>query len=955
VREWPFYVPTESAPPSVKAHERVRGAIDSFILARLEREGLSLAPEATRRTLIRRLSYDLIGLPPSSEEVEAFVADEDPTAYEKLVDRLLDDKRYGERWARLWLDLARYADTAGYEGDPDLPHAWRYRDYVIDAFNNDKRYDLFIKEQLAGDEFTQIMGAGDLPGTKPEHVVALTFLRLAPFTEPRGDESRHEFLSEITGTVGSVFLGLTVGCAQCHDHKYDKIPTRDFYRMKAFFSTVSMTRPEPGDIFQIGGPLPADFYRPGEKDWASKTRARFEREIGESKTELAELRKSFEKRFGRSSSGIGIQSSGGDLGNNYRFGTRGVNDGELHVGLINSNGGEWSFFTDGEGPNSTGSLAGGNTGHWYGDLRDASHAALGAYTKGTGKPLSEGEGTHRGHFAEILVYDHPLDENERDELGRYVATKYDGDGDAGQLPRGSASGPPSRGLRFWLDSADLDANPETPNPAVGSAVSSWTDRISGVTLSQKDASRQPKLDVLGKAKMPAVLFHDDILVGSVMGAKFLGDRRGALVKIFSATHTHEGYGFEVGGGGAFVSSVIHPTASKGSSVDAIVNDPNSGVSKEERRRYRYLKRAEPFIKQRLKRLRPLAMSLRHSYGPPFEPGVPTTHVMIRGEYDSLGEAVKAGFPSCVTGHEKPAAIRLDPFKRWPTRSRRMALAGWIASGDNPLTARVMVNRLWHWHFGRGIVPTPSDFGKLSGGPSHRELLDWLAYRFVKEKWSVKKMHRLMVTSSTYRQSSARDDPVASEKDAGNTLLWRFRSRRLEAEAVRDAILAVSGRLNPEQFGLPIFPPLPGDIAETVKFSTSKWDVQYGPDGRKRSIYIYQQRTLSMPFLQVFDAVVCDTSRPRRRSSVTALQALSLYNGEFVNDEARFFAKRVAKAAGDDPDGRVRHAFLLAFSRPPTKDENGRMRAFLAGAESAEEGLVGLCRILFNANEFVYVD
>ncbi|MDP7205600.1 MAG: DUF1549 domain-containing protein, partial [Pirellulaceae bacterium] len=256
-RPWAFTPPRAVEPPVVDHADRVLNPVDAFVLARLEEQGLELAPAADRRTLVRRLYMDLVGLPPTPGEVRAFVDDEDPAAYEKLVDRLLDDSRYGERWARHWLDLARYADTAGYEGDPDLPHAWRYRDYVIDSFNRDKRYDLFIKEQIAGDEFSEILGAGDLPGVDAEKVVAMTFLRLAPFTEPRGDESRHEMLSEMTSTVGSVFLGMTVGCAKCHDHKYDAIPTRDFYRMKAFFATIQIPRPEPGDGFQIGGSLGA--------------------------------------------------------------------------------------------------------------------------------------------------------------------------------------------------------------------------------------------------------------------------------------------------------------------------------------------------------------------------------------------------------------------------------------------------------------------------------------------------------------------------------------------------------------------------------------------------------------------------------------------------------------------------------------------------------------------------
>ncbi|MEO1983170.1 MAG: DUF1553 domain-containing protein, partial [Fuerstiella sp.] len=320
--------------------------------------------------------------------------------------------------------------------------------------------------------------------------------------------------------------------------------------------------------------------------------------------------------------------------------------------------------------------------------------------------------------------------------------------------------------------------------------------------------------------------------------------------------------------------------------------------------------------------------------------------------DNPGEVVTPGFPSCITGHDEPAAIRLDPFKRWPTRSRRMVLAQWIASPDNPLTARVMVNRLWHWHFGRGIVATPSDFGQLSGGQSHRELLDWLALEFVKGKWSLKDLHRLIVTSATYRQTSVHSSKLAVEIDPDNQLLWRFRRRRLEAEAVRDSVLSASGRLNPEQFGLPIFPPLPGDIEERVKFSNSKWDTQHGPEGRKRSIYIYQQRTLTMPFMQSFDALVCDESRPRRQHSVTSLQALAMYNGRFVSEEARHFAARVGRKVDSGVVNQIERAFQIALSRPPSADELAEMKT-IAGSDSA--GIAAVCRVLLNTNEFIYVD
>lgn len=287
---WYLTPPIEVSLPQVRAVEQVRNGIDAFILARLEPHRLNLSKEATPATLVRRLYLDLLGIPPTPIDVDIFVKDAHPKAWERLVDKLLSDPRYGERWARFWLDLARYADTAGYEGDPDLPHAWRYRDYVIDAFNQDKPYNQFILEQIAGDELEELMGAGDLPDPSAEQTVALTFLRLAPFTEPRGEATRHELLSEMTATVSSVFLGLTVGCAQCHDHKYDPIPTKDFYRMKAFFATVQIPRPLPGDIYQIGGPSPANFYRPGEKEWANGLMARHREALKGPSSGLDELK-----------------------------------------------------------------------------------------------------------------------------------------------------------------------------------------------------------------------------------------------------------------------------------------------------------------------------------------------------------------------------------------------------------------------------------------------------------------------------------------------------------------------------------------------------------------------------------------------------------------------------------------------------------------------------------------
>ena len=951
-RPWMYTTPAALDPPPVKDEDRIRNEVDAFILAKLEEAGLQPAQEASRHTLIRRLYLDLIGLPPTPAEVDTFVSDTSADAYEKLVDRLLLDSRYGERWGRLWLDLARYADTAGYEGDPDLPHAWRYRDYVIDAFNNDKPYDEFIKDQIAGDEYDEVMGAADLPATDPEQVVALTFLRLAPFTEPRGDETRHEMLSEITSTVGSVFLGLTVGCAKCHDHKYDHIPTKDFYRLKAFFATVSMPRPEPGDGFQIGGSLDAKFYRPSEEEWSQRRRDALQQEMDSAKAELAEFQQRANEHCGFVA-GFGVQFRGQSGANNYVYDTQNINDRNLHFAILNADGQRWQIYTDGAGSGNLGALAGSNQGDWFADLTNAQFVSLGKHTVGRGTPFSA---PHRGRFAEILIYDHSLDDQQRAAVSQYIRSKYFSVTVAGaESP--APDEPPADGLKFWLDASDLDAASDTANPEFGVHVDSWTDKVAQIRLRQENIDLQPKLEPWGGAQAATVSFDDDFLVGPAKAASFLGDERGSLVAVFSTTQAKEGYGLEVGGDGEFLATVVSPGATNKRLMD-FINDPEL-VTDEERERFRYVSDRERFVKQHLKRLQPLAMSLRHSYGPPYEPGVAVSWVMIRGEYDNPGEMVEPGFLSCITGNQDPAPIRLDPFKRWPTRSRRMALAQWIADGDNPLTARVMANRLWHWHFGTGIVATPSDFGQLSGGPSHPHLLDWLAVRFVNEKWSIKAMHRLMVTSSTYRQASTEavraDAANPHVVDPDNRLLWKFPRRRLEAEAVRDTVLAVSGRLNPEQFGLPIFPPLPGDVAERVKYSQSKWDTQTGPEGRKRSIYIYQQRTLTMPLMQVFDSLVCDESRPRRRSSVTPLQALAMYNGEFVNEEAKHFAARVRTEAGEQLDSQVDRAFLLAFSRRPTSDEVARMGELVRQSEPAGQGLLALCRVLLNANEFMYVD
>jgi hypothetical protein len=718
-RYWAFVKPVRTTPPAVKNQQWIRNEIDAFVLSKLESQGLAPTPEADRRVLIRRLYLDLIGLPPTPQEVKTFVESSSPSAYQELVDQLLKDRRYGERWGRHWLDLARYADTNGYEGDPEFTHAWRYRDYVIDAFNNDKPYDEFIKEQIAGDELTPVLSAGPLPPPEPEQVVALTFLRLAPFTEPRGEESRDILLSEMTSTVSSVFLGLTVGCAKCHNHKYDMVPTKDFYRMKAFFATTQIEPSRMDDVQQLGGPLSAEFYRAGEKERIDRNRAQYQKELAAAESEF-------------------------------------------------------------------------------------------------------------------IAFQQPL----------------------------------------------LETLKKAEN--------------------KKEGNKEAKAELTLKDLQKAIDNE--------------GDNAASLEK----------------------------------------KEPLFSV--EEVQRFRQLKERVLRLKNAIERVEPVAMSLRNADGPPYGPSVPSTYVLVRGEWDRPGEVVEPGFLSAITGNSDPAPLELDRYHRHPTRGRRVTLARWIASADNPLTARVMVNRLWQHHFGRGIVETTSDFGKNGSPPSHPELLDWLATQFVQEKWSIKAMHRLMLTSNAYRQSSQSQDPQAEKADPDNRLLWKFNRQRLEGEAIRDSVLAVSGRLNSEGGGPPVFPPLPKGLDEAQKVQgINTWETTTGPEGRKRSIYVFQRRSLNLPLLETFDAPVFNSSCDRRRASITALQALAMYDGEFVNREASYFAERVRKESSGDQEQQIRLAFQIALGRNPTLAEIKQVQSFFHSLGDKSEALAGACRVLLNSNEFVYVD
>jgi mono/diheme cytochrome c family protein len=772
---WPFAPPVKAPPPAVKNREWVRNPIDAFVLAKLEEKDIAPAPQADKRTLARRLYIDLIGLPPRPEELAAFLGDQSPDAYESLVEKLLADPRYGERWGRHWLDLVRYGETSGLEGDGAIGNAWRYRDWVVRALNEDMPYDEFVLQQIAGaDEHSQTRNnyVPDAQGYIPAG-----FLRLAPWDRSNlvAAEVRQNYLNEVTTATSSIFLGLTMGCARCHDHKYDPIPTKDFYRMQAFFNAVQ-TEDRQGAVDRPEVPY---------ADPAFAARA-------------AEKIKEYEGRIK-------------------------------------------------EGPEKK-----------------------------------------------------ALDELEKKMLAQLVA-----------LRRKESQGKEltNKDLRLELRRKD------------GQIFNAAEIRLHAQLLEDADRTLDPE-------ERQALDAYEKHLMAKMKEAYAAG--KGDPEGRFEAITIDE--------------------------MRGAVDDQYAGekpFTDEEIDRHAELTGQLDVFRRRLSRWQPIVLTVRNAPGPPSGPPPDPVHVLGRGDYRQPGEAVEPGFPSAITGNMEPAELYTDRYRQFPTRGLRYTLARWIASPDNPLTARVMANRIWQYHFGRGIVETSSNFGKNGAPPTHPELLDWLAVAFVERGWSVKEMHRLMLLSATYRQSS--ENPAAPENeslDADNRLLWRFERRRLEAEAIRDGILYLSGGLNPEREGPSVFPPLPEDLADFARYGRTgglMWEPnEKDQDARRRSIYIFQRRSLPLPMMAAFDANAFSESCERRSETTTPLQALSMLNGYLVHEEADRLAATIAEQVGAEPEPQIRQAFEVILGRSPEDQELAQFKRF-------EGSLAAMCRVLFNSNEFLYME
>ncbi len=789
---WAFQKPVRNAPPRVSDARWTKNPIDAFVKASLEAKGLTPAPEADRSTLIRRLYLDVTGLLPAPEEVDAFVHDPSPRAYENLVEKLLASSHYGERWGRFWLDVVRYADSSGFEHDRTLASAWRYRDYVIKALNDDKPYNRFLIEHIAGDE---------LDHPTYDSLIATAYYRVGPrvrFREKDNPYYRYEYLDDIIRTTFGGFMGLSVNCARCHDHKFDPITRMDYYRTTAmFFGYVSYDHP-------LVPKAEAD-------EWARKTR--------EVMAQLAPLRKQVAQM---------------------------------------------------EAP-----------------YRQKQFA----------------EGVKRLPEEVQAAIRTPVDQR---TTGQKLL--------AAQFERGT-------------DSGDGDPNFMGDDPALTMLVTAATDnRTYGYRSASLPGGRR-----VGR---PLKVSDEDETKRAALLARIAELEKQMPKAPVAVEGVRDGeYRLAPGGPG---------------------DEPAPG-----------------------KTYRPDYDDLQASFLP--QPGtkyeVPRVHFGANGlavEDDNKAPVVDPGFLTVLAKRTEPAA---HPPNRsdYVTSGRRRALAEWIASPENPLTARVLVNRVWYWHFGRGIVATPGNFGKMGMAPSHPELLDWLATEFVRQGWSIKQMHRVMLNSETYKMASSFYNAQDAEKDPTNVYLWRYPVRRLEGEAIRDVILSASGQINLLAGGPPFFPSMPESVRDGYR--AGRWDLtQEEPATWRRSIYSYWKRGMKFPMFDVHDQPDQNVTTERRNTSTVPTQALTLLNNEFVLLQARYLADRVMKAAGADAPAEIKTLYRITLSRAPRPKELAgdleflnKEREFQAAKASgsgsrgsaehkADRGaLASLAHVLLNANEFVYIN
>jgi hypothetical protein len=865
---WAYRPLVKTEVPAVKEASRVRTPVDAFILAKLEADGMTLSAAADRRTLLRRVTFDLIGLPPTPDEIDAFLADKSTDAYEKIVDRLLASPRYGERWARHWMDVIHFAETHGNDQDAPRENAWPYRDYLIRSFNDDKPYARFVEEQLAGD----ILYPND-----PQATVATGFLAAGPWDESSQKDIRDDTIDkkiaqnldrdDMVSTAMSAFVSATVHCARCHNHKFDPITQAEYYGLQAVFAGVDRAE------------------RPFDPDPAiAKTRRHLVKRQKELESNSPTLSAELNNPVMRAEVAVWENS----LANRGSVWT------VLDPTAVTSAGGATPQKQSDHSVRFTGARPAVDT------YTVSAAAELKGITAVRLEVLTDDSLPHRGpgrqdngnlHLSEFRVEAAPLDNaTARRQVGvKAASADFDQSG--------------------WDISRAIDGKAETAwgiYPEVGKpheAVFEFAqpvDFASGTALTFTLEQKHGGGHLIGKLRLSATAAHSPVRVCTLPPA---------IVRAL-----------------------------------AVPAERRSEAEFTELARFVLLQKLDTQLRALPPQQMVYCAANDFKQVGSFKPamGCRPVAVLKRGDINSPREPAAPGALACVPN--LPSHFTLaEPANEG---ARRAALAKWTTDARNVLTWRSIVNRVWHYHFGRGIVATPNDLGHMGATPTHPELLDWLAVTFRDDGGSLKKLHRLLVTSAAYMQSS-KDNADFAKRDGDNQLLWRMNRSRLDAESVRDAVLQVTGKLDLTMGG----PSVKHFIQTKGIHVTPNVDyLSYDPDAPgsyRRSIYRFLFRTLPDPFMDTLDCPDASQFAPTRASSVTALQALAMLNDRFMVRQSEHFAARVAKAG--DTSAQVGQAYRLALGRLPTVKESESLTAF-----ASKYGMANACRLLFNSNEFMFV-
>lgn len=837
---WSYKSLTAPEVPQVDDPEWAANPIDAFIYAQLQENGLTPNPKASPRTLIRRAYYNLNGLPPTPQEVEEFEKECDQTtAWTELVEELLAKPQYGETWGRHWLDLVRYAESNGFERDSEKSHIWRYRDYVIDSFNEDKPYDRFIKEQLAGDELEDATIASK---------IATGFHRLMQWDDEPADRPQHVYdvLDDNIRVTTEVFLGMTMGCARCHDHKGDPISQEDYYSFLGFFHNIT----------QMSKQQVIENLTTAEEEMALAKRRQ---ERTEAISLLESKVASYEAAMLRSDAGKAFS-------------------GKSRILVPTSRQGEqiWAYTT--EKPEA----------NWF-------------------------------------------------EVGyRINASADESTGDSGNWKRGPGG---------FGNGAPGNTQPKTE----------WTseDIWLRTTFRLDEIPNQVQLKI----------YHDEDAQVYLNG-QLIGSFEGYITNYRSVALDNQALSFLQTGrntlavhcsqtaGGQYIDLGLQVGWNAREKREWIAEQGVNALSDADKTAYLSARKELEDLKKNEIRGGIEAMMVQE-----IGPQPKDTFVLIRGSAHAPGDQVKPHFPSIF---KSPKPEIPEPADGAQTTGLRTVLANWIASEENPRTARVMVNRIWQYHFGRGICPSSNDFGYLGEKPTHPALLDWLAVQFMENGWSVKEMHRLIMSSKTYQMSSAPNEANLA-KDPQNMNFWRFNMRRLTAEEIRDSILALTGRLNLKMGGPSYFPVLPDAVLATSSTKEGKWGRSPEDETWRRSVYIKVKRSLQPPSFTDFDFADTDASCPIRFVTTVPTQALNMLNSFFVNEKAEQVAERLIGEVGtENLDVVVRRGLELTLSRDIEPEEIQPCVDMIQAFEkvhglSRREAIDRFCLVALNLNEFVYLD